>query len=36
MQTVPINPYLMTIEFACWFTLESSGDVAALGVANTP
>jgi len=36
MQTVLMTACITTIEFACWFTLESFGDVAALGVANTP
>jgi hypothetical protein len=36
MQTVLIMASYTTIEFARWFTLESFGDVAALGVANTP
>jgi hypothetical protein len=36
MQTVPTNADFLTIEFAPVFTLESHGDVAALGVAKTP
>jgi hypothetical protein len=36
MQTVPTNADFMAIEFAHVFTLESNGDVAALGVAKTP
>jgi len=36
MQTVPTKLGRLPIEFASMCTLESRGDVAALGVANTP
>lgn len=36
MQTVPTNADFVAIEFAHVFTLESTGDVAALGAAKTP
>lgn len=36
MQTVLTNADFVAIEFVPVFTLESLGDVAALGVAKTP
>jgi len=36
MQTVLTNADFIAIEFVPGFTLESRGDVAALGVAKTP